>query len=37
MTTMRFDDLRQYSDVLRSRHGQAVTVRFVPDHVELGF
>jgi GNAT superfamily N-acetyltransferase len=29
MTTMRFDDLRQYSDVLRSRHGQAVTVRFV--------
>jgi RimJ/RimL family protein N-acetyltransferase len=29
MTTMRFDDLRQYSDVLRSRYGQAVTVRFV--------
>ena len=29
MTTLRFDDLRQYSDVLRSRHGQAVTVRFV--------
>jgi RimJ/RimL family protein N-acetyltransferase len=29
MTAMRFDDLRQYSDVLRSRHGQAVTVRFV--------
>lgn len=29
MTTMRFDDLRQYSDVLRSRHGNAVTVRFV--------
>ena len=29
MTTMRFDDLRQYSDVLRSRHGEAVTVRFV--------
>jgi RimJ/RimL family protein N-acetyltransferase len=29
MTTMRFDDLRQYSDVLRSRNGQAVTVRFV--------
>jgi len=29
MTTMRLDDLRQYSDVLRSRHGKAVTVRFV--------
>jgi RimJ/RimL family protein N-acetyltransferase len=29
MTTMRFDYLRQYADVLRSRHGQAVTVRFV--------
>ncbi|NOJ46688.1 GNAT family N-acetyltransferase [Bradyrhizobium archetypum] len=29
MTTMRLDDLRQYSDVLRSRHGEAVTVRFV--------
>jgi len=29
MTTMRFDDLRQYSDVLRSRSGEAVTVRFV--------
>jgi GNAT superfamily N-acetyltransferase len=29
MTTMRFDDLKQYSDVLRSRHGEAVTVRFV--------
>ena len=29
MTTMRFDDLRQYSDVLRSRGGEAVTVRFV--------
>ena len=29
MTTMRFDDLRQYSDVLRSRSGKAVTVRFV--------
>jgi GNAT superfamily N-acetyltransferase len=26
---MRLDDLRQYSDVLRSRHGAAVTVRFV--------
>lgn len=29
MTTMRFDDLRQYSDVLHSRCGDAVTVRFV--------
>ena len=29
MTTMRFDDLKQYSDLLRSRSGQHVTVRFV--------
>jgi GNAT superfamily N-acetyltransferase len=29
MTRLRFDDLRQYSDVLRSRRGDAVTVRFV--------
>ncbi len=29
MTTIRLDNLRQYSDVLRSRHGQEVTVRFV--------
>lgn len=29
MTTLRFDDLRQYSDVLRTRKGEAVTVRFV--------
>jgi RimJ/RimL family protein N-acetyltransferase len=29
MATMRFDDLRQYSDVLRARSGEAVTVRFV--------
>jgi GNAT superfamily N-acetyltransferase len=29
MGTMRFDNLRQYSDVLRVRNGQAVTVRFV--------
>ena len=29
MSTLRFDDLRQYSDVLRSRHGEPVTVRFV--------
>ena len=29
MTTLRFDDLRQYSDSLRARNGEAVTVRFV--------
>jgi GNAT superfamily N-acetyltransferase len=29
MTTMRLDDLRQYSDVLRSRSGEPVNVRFV--------
>ena len=29
MTTLRFDDLKQYSDVLRSRKGEAITVRFV--------
>lgn len=29
MTRFRIGDLRQYSDVLRSRHGEAVTVRFV--------
>jgi len=29
MTTMRLDDLRQYSDVLRTRRGEMVTVRFV--------
>ena len=29
MTTMRFDDLRLYSDHLRARSGEAVTVRFV--------
>src|SRR6266550_8262142 len=29
MTTMRLGDLRQYSDVLRSRNGDVVTVRFV--------
>jgi len=28
MTALRFDDLRQYSDVLRSRSGSPVTVRF---------
>ena len=29
MTTIRFYDLRQYSDVLRARNGEVVTVRFV--------
>lgn len=29
MTTIRFDDLKQYSDVLRARDGNIVTVRFV--------
>ena len=29
MTTLRLDDLRQYSDVLRSQRGDTVTVRFV--------
>jgi RimJ/RimL family protein N-acetyltransferase len=29
MTTLRFDNLQQYSDVLRARQGEAVTVRFV--------
>ncbi|MGH6679086.1 MAG: GNAT family N-acetyltransferase [Bradyrhizobium sp.] len=29
MTVLRLDDLRQYSDHLRSREGRAVTVRFV--------
>jgi RimJ/RimL family protein N-acetyltransferase len=29
MTTLRFDELKQYSDVLRTRSGDAVTVRFV--------
>lgn len=29
MMKLRFDDLRQYSDVLRSRQGEAITVRFV--------
>jgi GNAT superfamily N-acetyltransferase len=29
MTAMRLDDLRQYSDVLRSQRGDTVTVRFV--------
>ena len=29
MTSLRLDDLKQYSDVLRSRSGEPVTVRFV--------
>ncbi len=29
MTSFRFDDLKQYSDTLRSRTGDAVTVRFM--------
>src|SRR2546429_1922718 len=29
MTTMRLNDLRQYSDVLRARNGEVVSVRFV--------
>jgi GNAT superfamily N-acetyltransferase len=29
MTTLRFDNLQQYSDVLRSHKGEVVTVRFV--------
>jgi RimJ/RimL family protein N-acetyltransferase len=29
MSTLRLDDLKQYSDVLRARSGAAVTVRFV--------
>ena len=29
MTTLRLDDLKQYTDTLRSRHGEAVNVRFV--------
>ena len=29
MTALRFDELKQYSDLLRTRSGNAVTVRFV--------
>ena len=29
MTSLRLDDLKQYSDVLRSRSGEPVIVRFV--------
>lgn len=36
MTSIRLDELRQHSDVLRSRHGEAVTVRFVePRDAEI--
>ena len=35
MTTLRFEDLRQHSDVLRLRNGGALEVRFVePDDAE---
>ena len=30
MTTMRFDDLRQYSDVLRMRRGEVEIARLTP-------
>ena len=36
MTSLRFDDLKQYSDVVRSREGNPVTLRFVDlngDHL----
>ena len=29
MTTLRFDNLRQHSDILRLRTGNSLTVRFV--------
>ena len=29
MSSLRLDDLKQYSDVLRTRHGEALTLRFV--------
>lgn len=32
MTALRLDDLRQHTDVLRSRSGTDVTVRFVEPH-----
>jgi GNAT superfamily N-acetyltransferase len=35
MTALRLDDLRQHSDILRSRDGKPITVRFVePDDAE---
>jgi GNAT superfamily N-acetyltransferase len=36
MTALRFDDLRQHSDILRLRSGKSLTVRFVePDDAEM--
>jgi hypothetical protein len=29
MSTLRLEDLKQYSDTLRIRHGEALHVRFV--------
>lgn len=29
MSTLRLEDLKQYSDTLRTRHGEALRVRFV--------
>lgn len=29
MSSLRLEDLKQYSDVLRTRHGEAINVRFV--------
>ena len=29
MSSLRFDDLKQYSDTLRTRHGEALNLRFV--------
>ena len=36
MRALRFDDLRQHTDVLRLRNGQSLTVRFVePQDAEM--
>jgi GNAT superfamily N-acetyltransferase len=32
MSSLRLDDLKQYSDTLRTRHGDALTLRFVEPH-----
>jgi RimJ/RimL family protein N-acetyltransferase len=32
MSTLRLDDLRQYSDTLRTRQGEQLTLRFVEPH-----
>ena len=41
MTALRLDDLQQYSDVLRSKSGEAITVRFVDprdaEHIQNYF